>query len=584
MNNLIYTLKKWTPAVILFWISGASCTKLNVKTYSVLPAAEYWSNPANIAAGKLAPYTALGNVVGGSGVSHMMEIPSDEMVFPTRGTDWYDGGQWARMYYHQNEPSDVDGNVDGCWQGCLSGVSKCNYVILTLQALPAGTDPNLDADVAEMQALRSIFYYKAMVLFGNFPYVNYAVDPTKVTQTPMATIFDSLETTLKAVIPNLATNVDNSTYGKVTRYAAFALLARMYLNAKYYTGTDRSADCIAMCDSIINSSNYSLEKDYFDCFNGIHNMSKENILVVPGDQTGQTYTNGIVQASIEFNSALTFGIPCCNYGNNGASTTKDFYQYFDTASVYSSNIEQINGRTVHNTLRTFNDMRTGQYLVGQQFQGDGVTNYPPYKNWIVANDDPCCTYDGNSSTTKTTKIGDDYNSQLSPVVYYDTMNEFSFGTSPAYFRHAGVRNIKYWPQPGLPPNNHMGNAWVVFRMADVYLMRGEAYYWLGNSGNALLDINVVRRRAYNDSTSAHDWGSADLTPDNILQERGRELAWEDVRRIDQIRMQVYTGTPYFTRARSYPPKPADPDTHTFWLPVPTVEINTNPNLKQNPGY
>jgi hypothetical protein len=130
----------------------------------------------------------------------------------------------------------------------------------------------------------------------------------------------------------------------------------------------------------------------------------------------------------------------------------------------------------------------------------------------------------------------------------------------------------------------MGNAWSVFRLADVYLMRGEANYWLGKTGDALVDFNVVRQRAYNGST-AGNWVLADLTPDNILAERGRELAWEDVRRIDQIRMQVYTNTPYFTRARSYPPKSADnSDNHTFWLPVPTVEINTNPNLKQNPGY
>ena len=583
MNIIIYNLKKWAPAVFLLWISGAACTKLNVKTYSVLPAAEFWADPSNIANGKIAPYTALGNVVGHTGVGHMMEIPSDEMVYPTRGTDWYDGGQWARMYYHQNLPSDVDGNVDGCWQGCLGGVSKCNYVILTLQGLPAGTDANLDADVAEMVALRSIFYYKAMVLFGNFPYVNYAVDPTKVTQTPMAALFDSLETALKGALPNLKTNVDASTYGVVTKYAAFSLLARMYLNAKFFTGTDRSADCISMCDSIIASGNYALEPDYFDCFAGINNSSKENILVVPGSQNGLTYSNGIIQASIEFNSSLTFGIPCCNYGNNGASTTRDFYQYFDTTSTYSSNTVQINGRTVNNTLRTFNDQRTGQYLVGQQFQGDGVTNYPPYKNWVVANNDYCCTYNGDTSVANTTKIGDYYNSQYSPVVYYDTMNEFVFGTSPAYFRHAGVRNIKYWPQPGLPPNNRMGNAWVIYRLADVYLMRGEAEYWSGDLGDALKDFNTVRERAYSGST-ANDWTLADLTPDNILQERGREMAWEDVRRTDQIRMQTYTGTPYFTRARNYPPKPADPDNHLMFLPVPTVEINTNPNLTQNTGY
>lgn len=584
MKTSIYNVKHWAPVILLLWISGAACTKLNVKTYSVLPAAEFWNNPDNIPIGKLAPYTALGNIVGHSGVGNMMEITSDEMVYPTRGTDWYDGGQWARMYYHQNLPSDVDGNVDGCWQGCLSGISKCNYVILTLQGLPAGTDPNLDADVAEMTALRSIFYYKAMVLFGNFPYVNYAVDPTKVTQTPMAAIFDSLETSLKASIPHLTATIDNSTYGIVNRYTAFALLARMYLNAKYYTGKDRFADCVAMCDSIINNKHYKLEDNYFDCFVGINNQSKENILVVPGTQSGLTYTNGLVQASIEFNSSLTFGIPCCNYGNNGASSTRDFYQYFDTASSYSTNTQQINGRTVHNVLRTFNDQRTGQYLVGQQFQGDGVSNYPPNKNWIVANDDVCCTYDGDASTAATTKIGDNYNGLKSPVIYYDTMAEFTFDTKPAYFRHAGVRNIKYWPQPGLPPNGNMGNAWSVFRLADVYLMRGEANYWLGNLPDALSDFNTVRDRAYSHNT-AYYWKLADLTPDNILAERGRELAWEDVRRIDQIRMQEYTGTPYFTRARSYPPKPADnADKHTYWLPVPTVEINTNPNLKQNPGY
>lgn len=578
-------MKKWAPAIALLWISGAACTKLSVKTYSVLPASTFWSNPANIASGKIPAYSALGNIAGHNGVSNMMEISSDEMVYPTRGTDWYDGGQWARMYYHQNLPSDVDGNVDGCWQGCLSGAGNCNYVIYSLQSLPAGSDPNLQADLAEMIALRSLFYYKAMVLFGNIPYVtDFKIDPKKVNQIPMAATFDSLELNLKSALPYLSGNVDLSTYGKVTKYTAFALLARMYLNAKYYTGTDRSADCIAMCDSIINSGNFALEPDYFDCFAGVDNTSKENIFVVPAATNNLLYSNGIVQASIEFNSSLTFGIPCCNYGNNGASTTHDFYQYFDTNSTYTSNTVQINGRTVNNVLRTFRDQRTGQYLVGQQFQGDGVSNYPPYKNWIVANNDYCCTYNGDTSVRGTTKIGDYYNSLYSPVMYYDTMTEFTFGTSPAYFRHAGVRNIKYWPQPGLPANNNMANAWVLFRLADVYLMRGEAEYWTGDKANALKDFNVVRTRAYSGST-AYNWTLADLTPDNILQERGRELAWEDVRRIDQIRMQVYTGTPYFTRARNYPPKPADAtDNHTFFLPIPLTEINTNPNLKQNPGY
>jgi starch-binding outer membrane protein, SusD/RagB family len=583
MRTLLVNLKKWAPAIILLWITGAACTKLNVKTYSTLPASTFWSNPANIPLGKIPPYTALGTTSGHGTVGDMMEITSDEMVYPTRGTDWYDGGQWSRMYFHQNLPSDVDGNVDGCWQNSLQGAGDCNYVIYELTALPAGTDPTYQADVAEMTALRSIFYYKAMVLFGNIPYLGAgSINPSKVVQIPMAQTYDSLVRDLTGALPNLTTTVGTSTYGKITKYAAFGQLARLYLNAKYFTGTDQSALCIAACDSIINSGNYSLEPDYYDAFVGVNNTSKEDILVVPASQNNLIYSNGLVQASIQFNSSLTFGIPCCNYGNNGASSTRDFYQYYDTTSTYSSNTVQINGRTVNNTLRTFNDQRTGQYLIGQQFQGDGVTNYPPYKNWVVNNNDYCCTYNGDTSVNNTTKIGDYYNSLYSPVVYYDTMNEFTFSTSPAYFRHAGLRNIKYWPQQGLPPNDDMGNAWVVFRLADIYLMRAEAEYWTGDMAAALNDVNIVRTRAYSGS-SAHNLTT--LTPDIILQERAKELAWEDVRRMDQIRMQTYTGTPYFTRARNYPPKPADAaDNHTFLLPIPTVEINVNPNLKQNPGY
>src|SRR5258708_22654980 len=133
-----------------------------------------------------------------------------------------------------------------------------------------------------MTALRSLYYYKAMDMFGNIPYVtNFKVDPSTVTNIPRAQVFDSLEKDLKTALPNLSTSVNQTTYGKVTKYFAFSLLARMYLNPKVYTGTDRSADCIAMCDSIINSGIYSLETNYFTPFYGPHTHSPCKNLVVP---------------------------------------------------------------------------------------------------------------------------------------------------------------------------------------------------------------------------------------------------------------------------------------------------------------
>jgi hypothetical protein len=574
-------INNWVPVICLLWLTGISCTKLNVKTYSVIPSADFWQNAAEIAAGKAPAYAQLTRVVGPTSTGRQNEITSDEMVFPTRGTDWYDGGQWARMYYHQGAQSDVDGNLNATWSDLFNGAGNCNFVIYTLQNLPAtNPDATLQTDLAEMVTLRSFYYWKAMDLFGNIPYVtNFKVDPATVVNLPRAQVFDSLEMHLKAAIPYLSSTVDASTYGKVTKYFAFSLLAKLYLNAEVYTGTARWADCIAMCDSVINSGHYlnTLEPDYFDCFYGANNQSKENVFVVPLSSNGLISGNGIIQVTLEFNSALTFGIPCCGYGNNGGSTTHDFYQYFDTTSTYSSDTAVINGRTVANRLRTFKDQRTGQYLIGQQFQGDGITNYPPYKNWIVASSDPCCTYDGNATVNQTITIGDDYNNILSPVVYYDKMTEFTAASTDATFRHAGLRNIKYWPQPG-PSNGNMSNAWVVFRLADLYLMRGESEFRLGMTGPALTDFNVVRTRAYSGDIT-HNWQASDLTPDNILAERGREMAWEDVRRDDLIRFGKYTA------ARNYPPKPADAaDNHTLIMPIPQTQLSTNTNLKQNPGY
>ncbi len=581
LNNF----NNWAIAILLLWLSGISCTKLDVNTYSVVPTASYFQNAAQVAAAKAPAYSAVSNVFNNGSTWLTTEVSSDEMIFPTRGSDWYDGGTWASLYYHNQTPTDVYGWINGTWNDNLNGASQCNYIIYTESNLP-NPPSSLQADLAEMTALRSYFYFNAMDIFGNIPYVtNFKVDPSTVQTLPRAQLFDSIERDLLGAIPNLAANVDLTTYGKVTKWMAYSLLARMYLNAGVYKSTPATYNystsntywqkCKDACDAVINSGAYSLDPVYFNSFYGQNNASAvENIFVSPVSGTGIIPGNGIIQRTIEFNSSLTFGIPCCNYGNNGASATHDFYKYYDTASAYSANTVVINGRTVHNRLRTFADQRTAQWLIGQQFQGDGVSNYPPNVNWVVDNDDPCCTYNGDASVNQTTKIGDFYNGLYTPTQYYDKMLEFSNPTDT--FRHAGVRNIKYWPQPGNATGNQ-GNAIVVFRLADIYLMRGEAEYNLGLTAQALADFNAVRERAYSGDVS-HDWVAADLTPANILAERGREMAWEMVRRTDQVRF----GT--FTAAHTYPPKPADADGHFNIFPVPQYQITSNPNLKQNDGY
>lgn len=547
--------------------SGLRCSKLDPEVYSQIINENFWQTPAQIAAGKSPAYAVLQGMGGNSGIYWEHEISSDEMITPTRGGDWGDGGMWTNIWNHIET---ADGGTNNwAWGDIYNGVGKCNYIIYTLRNLdPAPA--TVESDIAEMKTLRSYFYYHALDLFGNVPYVtNFKQDPSTVATLPREQVYDSLVAVLTESLPLLTTTHDLTTYGKVNKYFAHALLAKLYLNAEIYTGTPRWDECIAQCEAI-QAGGYSLTPNYFDNFkDGIQETLNENIFVVPfkADVVPAGSGNYINVASIMANNAF-YTFSQSGMGNNGMSTTKPFYDFYDTSSVYETRV--VDGNT--NVYRTFNDQRTGQFLVGQQYV-KGIT-YPPYQNILYK-----------SSNTDKVGVGPEkpgalmiYDDQSGlPLSYFDTMYLVS---NPApYFRLAGLRNIKYWPDPGGNVGDNISNDVPLFRYADILLMKAEAQLRSNvNLTDALLNVNMVRQRAYSGST-AYDWDIHDLTLDNLYAERARELAWEMVRRQDMIRFG------HFLKARTIPVKAADnPDKHTYLLPIPSSVILSNPKIQQNPGY
>lgn len=548
-------------------LSGLRCTKLDSKVYSQIVNENFWQTPAQIAAGKIPAYAALQGLGANSGIYWENELSTDEMITPTRGGDWGDGGMWTNIWNHTEAPD--GGTINWAWGDIYNGVGKCNYIIYTLNSLdPAPA--TLEADVAEMKVLRSYFYYHALDLFGNVPYVtNFKQDPTTVATIPREQVYDSLVAVLTEALPALSTAKDITTYGKVNKYFAHSILAKLYLNAEIYTGTPRWAECIAQCEAI-QAAGYTLMDNYFDNFRDlVQETSTENIFVVPlkagiVPAGGGNYIN--VSSIMANNANYTFGQ--LGMGNNGMSTTKPFYDFYDTTAVYETRV--VDGNT--NVYKTFNDQRTGQFLRGQQYV-KGI-NYPPHQNILFK-----------SSNTDTVGIGTpkpgalmifDDQSGL-PLSYFDTMYLIS---NPApYFRLAGLRNIKYWPEPGGNVGDNISNDVPLFRYADILLMKAEAEVRLNvNLEDALASVNAVRRRAYSGRTG-YDWEPSDLTLDNLYAERARELAWEMVRRQDMIRFG------HFLKARTIPVKAADnPDKHTYLLPIPAPVILSNPKIEQNPGY
>lgn len=462
-----------SAALLLFCSISQSCTKLDQKVYSVVPDENFWQTPDQIAAGLAPAYQAMTGIPDGD-VRNLNEVSSGNMIVPTRGNDWYDNGNWQALWTHQWKP-DL-GPVNGAWSALFNGIGKANFTLSVVNSL-ANKPANIDAINAELKVLRAYYYYMAMDMFGNVPLVtDFNTDPNAVSNSSRKDVFDFLENELKTNVPLLPENVDATTYGRMTKWGGYMLLAKLYLNAEVYTGTQRWSDCIAACDAVIASGKYSLSSDYFANFAVSNEGSKENIFVVPFDKINIGGMNWEME-TLHYQHNLTYNLTGSPW--NGYCATAEFYNQYDDA-----------------------DGRKAMWLVGQQYDAAGNPLKDAQTNQLLI---------------------------ISPYV-----NELS---NPAdSFRRAGARNVKYRPEAGTAGNQ--SNDMVIFRLADAYLMKAEAEVRSNtNLGDALNMVNAVRSRAYGDAS--HNYTAAQLTLANIQAERNRELVWEGWGRQDAIRFGTF---------------------------------------------
>lgn len=122
--------------------------------------------------------------------------------------------------------------------------------------------------------------------------------------------------------------------------------------------------------------------------------------------------------------------------------------------------------------------------------------------------------------------------------------------------------------------------WYIMRLAETYLLRAEAYHLKGDNENAAKDINIVRSRAKATSVTSNE-----INLDLILDERARELSWEEFRLSTLTRMNKLTE--YLLKYNtSVVYNKYNLDNHLNKLPIPNSEIEANDGatLEQNPGY
>ncbi|MFM9839353.1 MAG: RagB/SusD family nutrient uptake outer membrane protein [Cyclobacteriaceae bacterium] len=473
MKNLLkYSL------ITALLVGGSSCTNLDEEikgefTSKITPANQGVGVKNNV--NKATPSDGLsgafGKLLGGT-ANHesyfsVQEISSDEAVITQKGGDWFDGGIWLIMHKHQFTPT--VGGINNAWKDTFGGIFQCNDLL--------GASSTSAAGKVQLRTLRAYFYWRLLDTFGRVKIVT--ATGQDAPQSTRLQVYNFVESELLAVLPDLPAGKQE--YGRVSKGAANALLARLYLNAKVYKGLTAHdpADldkAIAAADAVINSGVYNLDPNYAKVFSPDNVENMEHILVAPYDEaTGGGMNFG--QMTLHYPSQLTYKLAQQPW--NGYSTLEEFYNSYDATDKRKAN----------------------NFIVG------------PQKD-----------VNGNPILDLAFDKGDEDGAEIN---YTPKINQLS----PNGSRQAGARLGKFSFKIGQNPD--MDNDFPVLRYGEVLLNKAEALY-RKNAGDAMAKtlVDQIRTRAGLPSIG-------NLTDGAFLAERGRELFQEALRRTDLIRFGAW---------------------------------------------
>ena len=380
----------------------------------------------------------------------------------------------------------------------------------------------------EARCIRALAYYNALDLF---PVASFVTEDDPVgSYIPPVYTRKELFSFLEGELTRLGGSLQQTAYGHANRATAWALLARMYLNAEVYIGEKRYTECIACCQNVI-ADGYALEADYAKLFNADNHLRTNEIIFSLVCNATHTVAWG----------AGTY-LVCASRFDNDAGMLEEF-----GVSAY------------------WNCLRVRPQLVDLFDEGDcramfGSRDRIAYES---ENDD----YYAVEGDTKYK-----YRDRSKEIIGHDETTSGWLLNKWTNLTDAG----------GAASDTRVNGAetdYPIFRLADVYLMLAEAVV-RGGSGatrsDALGYVNQVRKRAF--GGTAGDISDGGMTLDFLLAERGRELYSESVRRTDLIRFGKYTSG-YAWNWKGGTLNGTDVHDRYAFLPIPEAELSANPTLK-----
>lgn len=552
----IYTL----ISVLACAATLVSCSKfLKEDNPSGVTADTFYVTESGAEAGVKSCYTFMRLYYGKEVGYHMSELGTDII---TAG-DGCTGPEFSN--YGMSLSSASSGNAD-IWKAWYLALNTCNEV---LDKLPESPLPEATKKIrlGEVHFLRAFYLWHIVNTWGGVV-LNTTPTTSPVTELHRSSVeefYAVIKKDLEYAVANCP--VTTNEYGRVTRGAAQALSARVYLYTKEY------ATALEFAKAVISSGQYSLAENFSELVDiKTCNGLKENIFVC----------NYASQANNNFNNSVTQGpdgkdMTIRNGGNNA-------HMFF--TMTYDQVTDRNGEKPVNRCIeygRPFNRfMPTLYYLDLFDETIDSRYDATIRQEWIC------------NRKTSLVDVGDVaiiFSKYDVPDEVKDASPAIILDRSYVYNADGTVRNGKFNyaftkfedPTRGAVNDQHSGRDCVIIRLAEMYFIAAEASMYQNDNSAAAEYLNVIRRRA---AIPGHEKDmeitAADVNIDFILDERGRELAGEMTRWFDLVR----TGK-LVERLKAHNPNATGiADYHTLRpIPQTTLDAVTNPDeFKQNPGY
>lgn len=474
------------------------------------------------------------------------------------------------------------------WDFGWNGLQYANTIISRVGEAEDMSEQEKNEVLAEGYFHRSYWYYLLTNQWGDVPLILEEISYPKLDfySTSRVKILQQMKTDMEWAVQWLPVEVQR---GAVNRAAGEHLLTKLYL-------------ALGEFQNAVNSATRCIDE------NGLHLMTKRFGTNV-ADASSDVYNDLFLEDNISdpANKEAIFVVQerfgqLGNTAGSGSQRMRNFVPYWSNGAAIKTPDGKA-GTTYQ--ITSANDGYDQLAELGRGIAKIRPTNYSQYDIWKDCGGDMRHNDNNWYDISKLT-----YNrapAQGGSAEYFGqpVQRAFVTDTMRCYFSFPKNKVLIYKDDinVGKTPSGGFTDSYV-YRLAETYLMRAEAYYWLGQNGPATKDVNDIRNRVNAPALTS-------VTLDDILDERARELFLEEHRKVELTRIaflkaqlgedgyslsnfseknwyydRIMEKNIFFKEEYFYSTNPFIMKPYHVLYPVPLTAItsNTQGHINQNIGY